>query len=64
MDFERFENSFWVCFITMTTVGYGDLYARTIIGRMITIVVACGGIFIVSIMVVVLTNMVALETAE
>jgi hypothetical protein len=40
----------------MTTVGYGDFYPRTLIGRVIDIILVVWGIFIVSLMVVVLTN--------
>lgn len=56
MDFFEFENCMWCVIITMTTVGYGDFYPRTFIGRLCDIFTAIWGIFIVSMMVVVLTN--------
>ena len=40
----------------MTTVGYGDFFPRTLIGRMIDVVLVVWGTFVVSLMVVVLTN--------
>jgi hypothetical protein len=40
----------------MTTLGYGDFYPRTLIGRIIDVGLIVWGIFIVSLMVVVLTN--------
>jgi hypothetical protein len=40
----------------MTTVGYGDYFPRTIFGRVIDVVLVVWGTFIVSLMVVVLTN--------
>jgi len=42
--------------ITMTTVGYGDFFPRTSFGRIIDAVLVIWGTFIVSLMVVVLTN--------
>ena len=40
----------------MTTVGYGDFYPKTLIGRIIDLILVIWGILIVSIMVVVVTN--------
>lgn len=42
--------------VTMTTVGFGDLYPRTVIGRCIDVLLIIWGTFIVSLMVVVITN--------
>lgn len=49
-------NSVWMTIITMTTVGYGDLFPKTLLGRVVCIMLVVWGIFVVSIMVVVLTN--------
>lgn len=48
----------------MTTVGYGDLYPRTLFGRLIDIVLVIWGTFIVSIMVVALTNTLNMDQSE
>lgn len=48
----------------MTTVGYGDFYPKTIFGRVLTIIISIWGIFIVSMMVVVLSNFLALDMSE
>lgn len=53
---ESFDNAIWLTIISMTTVGYGDFYPRTLIGRLIDVVLVIWGTFIVSIMVVALTN--------
>ncbi len=42
----------WFVFITMTTVGYGDVYAKSHAGRAITILAAFIGVVIVSLFVV------------
>jgi hypothetical protein len=55
-DISNFENALWLTIITMTTVGYGDFYPRTTFGRIIDIILVVWGTFIVSLMVVVLTN--------
>jgi len=40
----------------MATIGYGDYYPRTIFGRIVMTICAFWGSFIVSMMVVVITN--------
>mmetsp|Transcript_8150 Transcript_8150/g.709 ORF Transcript_8150/g.709 Transcript_8150/m.709 type:complete len:100 (+) Transcript_8150:212-511(+) len=64
MDFESIENSLWMVIITMTTVGYGDFYPRTFFGRILDIIIAIWGIFIVSMMVVVLSSTLELDSSE
>lgn len=56
MNFESLENSIWCIIITITSVGYGDYFPKTIFGRLLDIIIAIWGLFIVSMMVVVLTN--------
>jgi Ion channel len=51
-----YANTMWNIIITMTTVGYGDFYARTDLGRLIIFMVCIFGVFVVSMMVVTLTN--------
>ena len=52
----NFANALWLILVTITTVGYGDYYPQTILGRLIIFIVAIWGTFIVSIMVVVVSN--------
>lgn len=40
-----FFDSLWYCFMASSTIGFGDIYAVTTIGRIITVVVAVYGIF-------------------
>ena len=50
--------------MTMTTVGYGDFYPKTNIGRMVGIVIAFWGVFIVSLFVVSLSTMLNFDPGE
>ncbi len=54
----------WLVVLTMTTVGYGDVYARTIFGRIVSFVMCMWGITIVSIMVVTITNVLTMDSLE
>jgi len=55
-DISDFADALWFTIITMTTVGYGDYFPKTTFGRLIDIILVVWGTFIVSLMVVVLTN--------
>lgn len=44
----RLGDSLWYCFVAMTTIGFGDIVASTVIGRIITVVLTVYAIFIVA----------------
>jgi hypothetical protein len=48
----------------MTSVGYGDLCPRTVLGRIVNALLIIWGSFIISMMVVALTNLLNLDKAE
>jgi hypothetical protein len=54
-DWTYLWNSMWCTIITMATVGYGDFYPETHIGRLIAILACIWGNFLISLMVVSLT---------
>ena len=46
----------WFCFVTFTTIGFGDIVVTTIIGRIITIIMALYGIIVVALFTGVIVN--------
>ena len=63
-DFNNLGNCIWCVIITMTTVGYGDYFPISNFGRIIGILACLWGVFIVSIFVVTLTNLLEFTKQE
>ena len=63
-NFDNLGNCMWCIIITMTTVGYGDYYPISNLGRFIGILACLWGVFIVSIFVVTLTNLLEFTKQE
>lgn len=42
-----YGDALWYCFSAITTIGFGDLAAVTVVGRVLTIVVGLSGILVV-----------------
>lgn len=57
-------NCVWTVMNSMTTVGYGDYFPRSVIGRLLTSFIAFWGIFSVSMMMVVLQQTFLLTPLE
>lgn len=55
-DLYRLDNCLWLIIVTMTTVGYGDTYPRTLLGRISIFFCAIFGVTVVSVMVVAIQN--------
>ena len=56
---EQIDNIFegiWYCFVTFTTIGFGDIVATTLVGRIITIIIALYGMLVVALITGVLVN--------
>lgn len=55
-DYRKMSNCIWNVIVTMTTVGYGDYYPITTLGRLICVFAAVGGTCLTSFMVITLQN--------
>jgi hypothetical protein len=54
-DWDYVWNGMWCIIITMATVGYGDYFATTHLGRFISVIACFWGTFLISLMVLSLT---------
>lgn len=60
----NYLNDLWCVFITMTTVGYGDISPQSFLGRVIIIISCMFGVFLVGLMVVSVTSYLNLVGVE
>jgi hypothetical protein len=63
-ELNSLSNSFWLIIVTMTTVGYGDYYPRSHLGRFIGVICCIFGSLLVSMTVVSLGNFTVLNEKE
>ena len=63
-NFDSYLDCMWNVIITITTVGYGDYYAKTLLGRIVIFICSIWGAFVVSLMVVALTNILEMGPLE
>ena len=63
-EFGHFYNDLWCIFITMTTVGYGDLAPTTEFGRIFVLISCFFGTFLVALAVSSVSNCLLLENNE
>jgi hypothetical protein len=61
MDFNTF---LWMTFIILSTVGFGDVYPFTNIGRFFTFLLCFWGLFLMSIIVIILFQSMELSYEE
>ena len=54
----------WTVIVTLATVGYGDFYEKSAMGRFIGMIMCFWGTFVVSYFVVTVTNMLTFSMAE
>jgi hypothetical protein len=63
-DFRYFFNSLWYVYITFLTIGFGDLYPKTMPGRAIGVFTAVYGTMLVSILIILIQANYALKPVE
>lgn len=54
--FDKFPSSLWCIIVTMSTVGYGDMFPKTIFGRLLGSILCIWGVVLESMMVVTLSE--------
>jgi voltage-gated potassium channel len=73
LDFERnapgariitFSKALWWSFVTITTVGYGDYYPVTVAGKIVGVLLVCGGLVITGIITAALALWIVEETSR
>ena len=62
--FYRIWDAVWLTVITMTGVGYGDIYALTLFGRITTLVITISGPILVAVLVSTMSNHLSLKPNE
>lgn len=55
-EIQTMVDSLWYCFAAATTIGFGDVYAKSLIARIFTVVLSLYSIVIVAVITAVITN--------
>lgn len=53
---DTYQDSLWFCFASATTIGYGDVAAVTLIGRIITVILSIYSVAVIAIFTAVVTS--------
>jgi len=64
IEFDSFFVPMWCVFVTMLTIGYGDYYPITLIGKIIIYISALWGVFICSLIIVCLQGLLDLSNDQ
>lgn len=64
IDLSNYFSCCWTAVLTMTTVGYGEFYPRTTLGRLVTVICCLYGMVIVSLMVNFITQELQLTATQ
>lgn len=61
---ENIGDAIWWAFVTLTTVGYGDFYPVTTWGRIVAVLLMCGGVALVGVVTATLASWVLERTGR
>lgn len=64
LKFSNIYNALWLIVVTMSTIGYGDIFPTTYFGRVIAILACIIGTFILSLLVVFLNTYINFDEVE
>jgi len=56
-EMENFGDALWYCFALVTTIGFGDIKAVTIVGRILSVVLGIYGIIVVALITSIIVNL-------
>jgi hypothetical protein len=62
--FDQYWTSIWCIFVTMTTVGYGDVFPKSYGGRLIGVFLCLWGVLLVSLIVVTISDFLEFNHSE
>ena len=54
--FDNIGDALWYCFAVVTTIGFGDFVAKTVIGRLITVLLGIYGLIVVALLTSIIVN--------
>ena len=63
-QFEDVRNGIWVIFVTMTTVGYGDLYPSSDLGRLVAVMACASALLILMLLIIGMQSYMAPDAKE
>lgn len=63
-NFDSITNPVWLSIVTMTTVGYGDFFPKSVVSRIIGILCSFYGVYLVSLFVIALENLLLFDQSE
>uniref|UniRef100_A0A7S3DLM2 Potassium channel domain-containing protein n=1 Tax=Palpitomonas bilix TaxID=652834 RepID=A0A7S3DLM2_9EUKA len=63
-EYDSMAKSVWLILVTMTTVGYGDVFPRTIMGRSLMFIVAIQGLLLSALLIAMLSSKLAFSRQQ